>query len=134
MPKMRRMTIKSSEWFRRGPEQHHTSMSSLIVDSKYSEGGKKYCCMGIHGRLLGVSDGLMRGCAFPSSVGYATNPSDPARQYAEAYSEIRQAIDSFEQRVARINDDGITDDEHKIAKLRPLFKLLGITIVWRPEL
>ncbi len=120
---MKRMTIKGSEWHRGG--RSNEEGACLLTKSGLR------CCVGIHARLCGMEDDHIRGVSWPKTmpIELFTNCFRP--WLAERFAE---SSDPYIGNAAQINDDEYTTDEEKIEALRPIFRQLDVTIVWRPDL
>lgn len=125
---MQRMVIKGSEWNRGGSG---AKMSYLLGSDR------DRCCIGIHGRICGVPDPML--LDQPSVVTMYEDGGDV--DLPECYRVWVNYEDGFierdsdiAQKAMTINDAIFTSDEEKIALLRPIFRSIGITIVWRPTL
>ena len=119
---MRRMVIKGSEWHRGGSANNMDSRPRLLTPK-----GKR-CCVGIHARLCGIPDDHIRDVSWPTGM----DPKHITRCYVPWLGEQKQWYDLLN--APSINDrPGLTDEE-RIAKLRPIFAKIGVTIVWRPDL
>ena len=114
---MKRMVIKGSEWHRGGIIRMGDSPALL------TKGGKR-CCVGIHGRLCNIPDDHIKDVGWPDMM--------TKEHVTECYSPWVANEELF--RASTINDHSDTTDEQKIAKLRPIFAEIGVSIVWRPDL
>ena len=125
---MKEMVIKGSEWLRGGTGEN---LGASVLLAK--EGRR--CCIGIHARLCGIPDAdiLEIGAVTSMFKHQVTECFQPWVEFDKVNPDCPD--DSVIGASAmRINDDPKTNDEEKIEQLRPIFKGLGIEIVWEPEL
>lgn len=127
---MQRMVIKGSEWNRAGTTLG-MGMSSLL-----NEKGSR-CCIGIHARICGVPDTkIMDQRSVVSMFEEGDGPSLPScyKVWVDKPDDGSESDTEIAALAMTINDYILTTDAEKIAMLRPIFRDIGITIVWRPNL
>ncbi len=124
---MQRMVIKGSEWHRGGKFNNGGEGSRLLTSS-----GKR-CCLGIHGRHCKIPDDRLRGATYPSSL-IGVIPKCYRPWVGETYHTAFNINSLMGSQAAVINDNAKTTDKEKIAALRPIFRRIGVIIVWRPDL
>lgn len=120
---MKRMVIKGSEWRRGGIVNERMHGPTMLLN----EQGKR-CCVGIHGRLLGIPDEELLNLGWPKTDGSV---------YDHMWNEQVEGdsiMSQDEVGAASINDNANITDEVRIDQLRPIFRRRGVIIVWRPDL
>ena len=122
-----RLVIKGSEWGR-----------GVLSNSELYD-GERFCCLGIHARACGVGPDDMYGLGLPGHL--LDEEIEVPEPYRAAWipdgaspHDIVDGSSGAAWDAANINDDTAISDEERIAKLRPLFREVGVTIVWRPDL
>ena len=124
---MKRMVIKGSEW--------HRGSKMEFGDAGLLNKEGRMCCLGIHGRLCGVSDELLLVATYPENLVWGDIPECYQPWVAGAFQRDRFPVASRRGiHAVGINDEVETTDAEKIAKLRPIFAEIGVSIVWRPDL
>ena len=157
MPALERLTIRGSEW-RRGGDRVSRIREFGKTRLLYGDTGKR-CCLGILARQRGVPDAAMLYIGTPSRCrtdlpgGEVVNA--PARKFIRWFEEEMrsQAMPigggdiftkndhdaSYDEMTIREHDKMLFDyipeeDQDIIDSLRPIFRDMGYTIVWRPDL
>lgn len=123
---MRRLVIKGSEW-ERGKEHGDAAL--------YLPHAGTYCCLGIHGRACGLSDDVMAGKGEPEELEIPVE--EIPKDYRKAWLREADGYVQSDERVSdaiAANDNRYITDEERIERLRPVFREVGVTLVWRPDL
>ena len=114
---IRPMTIKGSETI------------TANADSMLLRQDGKMCCWGIYARFKGVKDAEITDVGSLTNCGlYTLNDQKEA-----ADRVVRKEHPTFMGSYTA-NDDTETTDAQKISILRKVFRVLGVVIVWRPNL
>ena len=122
---MKRMVIKGSEW-QRGP---NTSGNKLLSEDNTR------CCVGIHARLCGIPDkDILDIGAIHSVNGYNNYHKKWAGPWMVEVEDNGVMEELVTMAYGGNDSEDFEDDEQRIEFLRPVFRQLGITIVWRPDL
>lgn len=122
---MKRMVIKGSEWGR-------GKSGGLLLDPS---SGRR-CCIGIHAKMCGVADKLIARRGAPEHVWYDIGDPEASdlSDWGDLWLEERGFNNVTCEDAIALNDDCAMSDDERIEKLRPLFREIGVIIVWRPDL
>lgn len=123
---MKRMVIKGSEWHRGSGD------AGKLLDP---DSGRR-CCIGIHAKMCEVPDSILAHETVPSGVCQrrSTVPDGWREPWTEGSPGGVCTNTPVAVKAMGINDDSSLSDDERIEWLRPLFRELGVIIVWRPDL
>jgi hypothetical protein len=140
---MRRLILKGSQWLRGNLAwQPNPRVDGELENESYllRESDGRMCCLGVDAASRGIDPSIIFESPGPSAMydrlsdtemealpgvcGYMEDWFD-----RENYSERPNAVKAM-----LINDDRNLTDEERVAALRPIFRSLGITLVFKPNL
>jgi hypothetical protein len=131
---MRQLIIEESKWYRgKGGVQ-----SRLL---RVEDG--KMCCLGFDALACGLKEGNILDAAFPTSVQYSyptskyvAAPLPTEMQWLEGstddFADEEGEYKSYEAAIGDINDDDTISDDERKERLRPLFAVGGVELVFVP--